>query len=146
MTPAAELRAAAAKIRERAGRACGRPWRNRDGLIEGNGARVATAAIAEGHDSADHIALWHPGVAELVADWLDAVAQAVDGMDCSADDGLVVSPFGTGRAVAIARAINGEPEASATQSTPKAEACWCGAEIVNDACPNFVVPPHKGGA
>lgn len=74
MTPAEELRAAAQKIRDTSAKACAGPWRNNGGQVEGNGTRVATAAIAAGHDSAEHIAMWHPGAAKFVAEWLDQTA------------------------------------------------------------------------
>lgn len=100
LTPAQELRAAASKIREIAALACAGPWRNRGGQIEGNGTRVATAAIAAGHDSAEHIALWHPGVAVLTASLLESVALDMEtNADCAG--------YAWDESLKLARAING---------------------------------------
>jgi hypothetical protein len=88
MTAVAELRAAADKIRARAEVATPGPWkadhREYPEIVYG-GERLATnvisgsrwngeASIFENNDDAYHIALWHPGIALLVAAWLDQVA------------------------------------------------------------------------
>lgn len=87
MTPAAELRAAAEKIRNRADVATPGPWKadhreypERILGAEGNADVVAgsrwggEANVFDNNNDAYHIALWHPGVAMLIADLLDASA------------------------------------------------------------------------
>ena len=54
--------------------------------------------------SAEHIASWHPAVALAVADWLDWVTEAVDGLLLPFDAPLYV------RALAVARAYLGDDQ------------------------------------
>lgn len=112
------LREAAALMRERAEVATPGLWRLAD-LAGANevwsdrdpagwdSLMVATTATrlnpnpgATGHGDAAHIASWHPAFALVVADWLDATADARD----------VALAFGMGepdRALAVARAYLG---------------------------------------
>ena len=80
MTPSAELRAAAARIREVAGKATPGPW-----VSLGRGDRivrdpeftpvaldyVVDEPLEANPANGDHIALFDPIVAELVAEWLE---------------------------------------------------------------------------
>lgn len=90
----------------------------------------------EAETDAQHIALWHPGVAELVATWLRATADDMsdehahvvdhpEWVGCAADQRWGVYAVNSRldcepwkRALIVARAINGEREASATQPLP----------------------------
>ena len=107
MTPAEELRAAAAKIRATAEAATPGPWRVEEIppytepiLMRDLGEVLETAGTVdvEPGDQA-HIALWHPGVAELVADALDELAGYIAGSWGGGVDDL--------KLLAVARAING---------------------------------------
>lgn len=92
MTAVAELRAAAAKIRARAEVATPGPWkvdhREYPEIIYG-GERLATNVISgsrwngeanvfDNNDDAYHMALWHPGIALVIADWLATEAHALE--------------------------------------------------------------------
>lgn len=88
MNPAEELRAAAAKIRARAEDATEGPWRvdhpeYPEKIYGGSHEHIGVVAgsrwggeanVFDNNDDAYHIALWHPGIAELVARILDAAA------------------------------------------------------------------------
>lgn len=110
MIAADELRAAAAKIRARAEEATEGPWRvdhpeypekiyggshEHIGVIAGS-RWCGEANVFDNNDDAYHIALWHPGIALLVAAWLDQVADVDDAGFRDA----------SGPALALARAIN----------------------------------------
>ena len=86
------LRRAAARIRETAQAATEGPWAIWDDLSDHGYVTVGDAqgvltderpfteecnpvAHVYAQEDADHIALWHPGVALVVADWLDCEAQ-----------------------------------------------------------------------
>ena len=92
MTAVAELRAAADKIRARAEVATPGPWKadHREypesirggelgsvGVIAGS-RWCGEANVFDNNDDAYHIALWHPGIALVIADWLDAEAMGVE--------------------------------------------------------------------
>jgi hypothetical protein len=113
LTPAQELRAAASKIRDTARLAVPGPW---CAYLEEVGTdwhpdsdeykllgRDAEVAKQVGPLTAEHIALWHPGVAMLVAGWLWAVA-----IDCESDAETYNHIKERSTALSIARAINGE--------------------------------------
>lgn len=119
MTPAQELRAAATTIRETAASAVAGPWSMRDAWRPGDEtvhvARIANdkhedvlttragADIVGLPGTFEHIALWQPDVADIVADWLvSAAAIAEQGKDPS----CVHRPI-PHAALALARAING---------------------------------------
>lgn len=99
------LRRAAALMRERAEAANEGPWltasdNKRRDVLAGSG-----GAIKSRHANAAHIASWHPAVALVVADWLEAEAEShrVD----------LVGPYPSGccrmpQALAVARAYLGE--------------------------------------
>lgn len=57
-------------------------------MIVGNGTRIAQIYGAAGHDSADHIASWHPSVALAVADFLDMCADVTTPDDDPNESGL----------------------------------------------------------
>lgn len=101
MSPSEELRQAAARIREVAGKATPGPWvnyNNGDRIIrdpdigrDGTGPCGAGAPLEYVVDeplsypeNGDHLALWDPIAALAVADWLDDVG------DEMADEGAVV--------------------------------------------------------
>lgn len=121
VSPAQELRAAASKIRETATRAMPGPWQldgpywhndtygngQDPGMVSAGNARRAVAVASPLHPETEfnmpHIALWHPGVADAVADWLvSAAAIAEQGKDPSCVHRPV--PYA---ALRLARAING---------------------------------------
>ncbi|GAA2361116.1 hypothetical protein Cme02nite_38700 [Catellatospora methionotrophica] len=123
MTPAEELRAAAKKIRAICAGVQATPWTedNNDMSWQLRGGVVGEfqliKAPKKGSTQAEywpnaaerqHILLWQPDTALLVANWLENVAE--------------IEKHGfrpaTSAALAVARAINGEPEASATQPMP----------------------------
>lgn len=104
-----ELRTAAKKIRESADGCPPWPWKlNEDGdeVLAADGITVAEAFALSGRQqraAANHMMTWHPGVAKLVAAWLECVA-------IGEEDGLPDSPSRareTSTALMIARAING---------------------------------------
>lgn len=120
--PAAELRAAAAKLRETAEQATAGPWQVRGGnqvssnvvtldgsvVIDGGAHQSAKKAVVFGaalHADAAWIALAHPGLAKPLAAWLNDVADAVEGHD--PDDGCeCIQSESFHRAHDIARVIN----------------------------------------
>lgn len=126
-TPAAELRAAATKLRKLAGQADDGPWETTwrdqqyhlDGYRDGDLHPIAewTYAIAtwepkvaeERADcdtaSADYMAAMHPGVGAALADWLEAYA---DGLDKTTHPGW--QPTVAHLPLAVARALNGGPQ------------------------------------
>lgn len=116
LTPAQELRAAASKIGEAAGAATPGPWVNLDRgdrIVCANGkdgdfVYVVDEPLIANPDNGEHIAMWHPGMARLIGDWLeseaygwDATLAAFPGLDPNPED-LLRWPL------RIARAINGE--------------------------------------
>jgi hypothetical protein len=113
MTPAQELRAAAAKIRDAKHWASPGPWVAytdevcTDWHPSSEAYRQINRDIDVAHDTgpgnAAHIALWHPGVAELVAVILDAGAGVAE------DEGAIGTDIEVllGEELALARAING---------------------------------------
>lgn len=137
-TPAEELRAAAAKIRELAARAGVGPWcveyaidairtveQNIDLHINTDCGHDDKDCRSFGEDAGRHIALWHPGVAALVATWLGATADDMsdehahvvdhpEWVGCAADQRWGVYAANSRldsepwkRALIVARAING---------------------------------------
>ena len=123
-TPAAELRAAAKAIRERARAATPGPWRPVAGIYgaetfaavigpEGKAEDAGTWLMATGHGAAsqeadaDHAASMHPLVGAAFADLLDAVSHVVDGATAEEADGL---PAACRAAVTAARAYLGTGE------------------------------------
>lgn len=75
MTPAEEIAAAAAKIRELASDATPGPWQEHWRSVFAPSRRVVASVAAAGlfptEADAFHIALWHPGVADAVAALLE---------------------------------------------------------------------------
>lgn len=87
---AERLREAAALLRERAEAATPGPWHvdpetHRFATIEGPHVRhsapnYTTAVITHGWDSnVEYIATMHPGVGLALADWLDSIAEWIEG-------------------------------------------------------------------
>lgn len=80
VSPAAELRAAASKIREIALRAEAGPWMADGSEIYGPHVGIWVGETLNQDDAtmtaanSAHIALWHPGIAMLVCDWLIGTA------------------------------------------------------------------------
>lgn len=128
LRPAAELRAAAKLMRERAGRATAGPWETcQQGdcwlVMSSLFGQVATSAhededadavviIERDHRDAEYVASMHPGVARAVADWLDAEAQKYDGLT-AAFAGFLSGDAGLGDpdpALMAARAYLGEEQ------------------------------------
>lgn len=127
VSAAAELRAAATTIRETAQSAVPGPWSMRDAWRPGDEtvhvARIANAThddVLTTRAGADivglpgtfaHIALWHPGVAELVAAFLDQIALLIDCPPVEYLDEFNIPAFPDHRvinpALNLARAING---------------------------------------
>jgi hypothetical protein len=129
--PAAELRAAAARLRELAKAATPGPWRQHDTHL-GQYGYAATVLSGEGNDTdlrawlpsmsqepwdetrnvwpdAAYIAAMGPTVGLALADWLDYVAELTDSVakhraDAATPDAPWLAP-----ALAVARAINGGP-------------------------------------
>lgn len=120
MTPAEELRAAAALMRDLANNATGGRW-NRAGEEGGDpsqrhiwttngqpGDEEWVTAIGSGDPTmadvdecnAAHVAAWDPTVTSEVAEWLECWALALDGQ-------LSPSQHGTTHALAVARAFMG---------------------------------------
>lgn len=127
--PAEELRAAAKKIRNIATKATPGPWVSlehgdrivRDPAVTwaeadddpcGEGAPleyVIDEPLEYNRDNGDHIALWHPGVAELVAAWLDDEAdmlRTASGRRMSTEQ-ITAAEHWHRHGLAVARAING---------------------------------------
>ena len=109
MSPAEELRAAAARIREVADKATPGPWLNLD-----RGDRIVTEPDSAGEfeyvvdepldsnpDNGEHIAMWHPSVALLVAEVFDKWA-GIGELDPD-----LLYRVGGQETLAVARAING---------------------------------------
>lgn len=141
-TASSELKAAAAKIRATAGAADHGPWevgprhgghdtavfikQTGDPGIDWVGStrhylegatKVFASQVANKtrfRENANHVALWHPGVALLVADVLDKLAddsernaRAWVGLVTTDANGLLTAPSWEAQALALARAING---------------------------------------
>lgn len=117
VTPAQELRAAASKIRSFAGIAPKGPWVAYSdevgtdwpaGSEEWQLNRRDQDVADRTGSASEHIALWHPNVGQLCADWMDRWADFLDANDPASFPDLdeLVDPI-----VAIARAINGEVQA-----------------------------------
>lgn len=90
-TPAGELRTAAAKIYALARKATPGPWKANDpdypetiygdddnSHVIAGGRWGGEANVFDNDDDAYHMALWHPGIAFAIADWLDTEAYALD--------------------------------------------------------------------
>jgi hypothetical protein len=116
MTPAAELHAAAALLRQRAEKvppwARAEPWQvvqtdteNMDGVLIARDHQIggdATVTIETYRESlADYIATVHPGVGLLLADLLDRAAKRAEVHETAIDE-ISVEPH-----LAVARAILG---------------------------------------
>lgn len=122
-TPADELRAAAATLRDLAQAATPGPWRQHDTHL-GQYGYTATVLSGEGNETdlrawlpsmsqepwdesrnawsdAAYIAAMHPGVGAALADWLDETAGQLDALPF---------PVTHATALATARAINGGPQ------------------------------------
>jgi hypothetical protein len=111
------LRRAAARIREVAEAATPGPWATQDGARwmvygdrwSGDGGYVCatstlpTTVNERALADASHIALWHPAVALVVADWLENEAAWCEDLGADRDTRLV------GPASTLARLILGEP-------------------------------------
>jgi hypothetical protein len=127
VTAADELRAAATKLRELATAATPGPWRDHDTHL-GQYGHTATVLSGKGNSTdlrawlpsmsqeswdqtrnvwadAGYIATMHPGVGAALADWLDSWT----GIDLYEAGSL---PEDARHALAVARAINGTPEAT----------------------------------
>lgn len=87
MTPAEELRSAAAKLREMAAKTSGGPWTLVKNIQERTGSHMQstwtrpgkTQAVNPGqHDDYAWITLMGPDKAELLACWLDVAARMTD--------------------------------------------------------------------
>jgi len=109
MTPAEELRTAAATLRALAAEATPGPWEGRgkvDASIWANSiGNYVTEKITSGERhkaDAHYIAAMHPGVGDLIAKWLTTWV----GIDFRDDAAL---PEDAQHAIAIARAINSKP-------------------------------------
>lgn len=117
------LRRAAARIRETAQAATPGPWEARSTGRRGgdhwyvvdDGQAVAHIHASDGEDEeqrqpdAEHIALWHPGTAALVADLLDQEADEVERGEYSTPrytEGGYINPHST--VMKLARQILGE--------------------------------------
>lgn len=105
------LREAARRIRETADAATPGPWTNLDRgdrlihLREDDEFDYVVDEPMSHEGNADHIALWHPGTAHLVADLLESEAAHHDG-DPSFGRGAVPLCDTWPHAVAIARALS----------------------------------------
>lgn len=102
MMPAEELRTATAKIRSLASAVPSCDW-HADGVEVTSEfffvAEVRHIDRERASAAAQYFAQWHPGVAELVAEALDELAENIDG--------LRTDPFGNrNKLLNIARAIN----------------------------------------
>lgn len=120
VTPAQELRAAASKISGFAGIAPKGPWvaysdevgtdwpaGSEEWQLNRRGQDVADRTGS----ASEHIALWHPGIAEVVAEWLETEAKAWEAT-LIAFPGLDPNPEDILRwPLRVARAINGEVSA-----------------------------------
>lgn len=113
-SPAQELRAAASKIREAFKYASPGPWMaytdevctdwdpSSEAYQQIN--RDVDVAKRTGPGNAEHIALWHPGIAELVAEVIEAVASVAEEETWLGTNIEVV----LAEELKLARAINGE--------------------------------------
>lgn len=118
MTPAQELRLAAAKVRRIAEKATKPPWVNHDEgdriiralpdgtdvleLMDSHSSRleyVVDEPLIENPHNGAHIALWDPAVALLVADLLAKIAHDMD-------ENPGIPSYGWDESFALARAIN----------------------------------------
>lgn len=106
------LREAARHIRETANAAAPGPWHmdEEQRIYADDGAYVTSPWTNDERDAdLDHIALWHPGVAAAIADWLESTAIALDSHSRKVNLGLVRAETSrllvVGPALAVARAI-----------------------------------------
>lgn len=103
-TSADLLRRAATKIRNTAASATPGPWevlnRSIEPYVSGKHG-IFVADPGEGTEDADYIALWHPGIATLVADMLAADASGLEGAEGAVSDAFAPE-------LALARAILGD--------------------------------------
>jgi hypothetical protein len=114
------LRRAATLMRERASAATAGPWTHgHEGLQGGEVIRGADVRVARVYkngwpeylpdcENAEHIASWHPGVAFLVANMLEAVADAWLVSDPDYARSLTAEVEGHRDALVVARAYLGE--------------------------------------
>jgi hypothetical protein len=129
-SPAAELKAAAEKIRKLAGQATGAPWAATwreqeyqvDGYQDGDLHPVAewTYAVATWEPqaseqradcdtaNADYIAAMHPGIGLLMAKWLEDTAATVEAVHRKRPDAVTEGGQWLAPALAVARAVLGE--------------------------------------
>jgi hypothetical protein len=117
-SPAAELRTAAKLLRERASAATPGPWHvhEANGFLRVDNARDKTreawtgksgADLAEeNRDTAEWIALMHPGVGEPLADWLERQA-ATWSTSVPVHDTCTPATCAATAALAVARALLG---------------------------------------
>lgn len=125
MTPAAELRAAAAKLREMADRTIGGPWYT-VGLPWNDRTLYVIAGDEDPHRgmyvadvehptlersgtenaNAEWIALANPAIAEPLAAWLEDCAGQAESMPGPGRFGTCDEPGSVQHALAVARAIN----------------------------------------
>ena len=92
------LRRAATLARETANAATEGPWTpERKGVLDPDDIQFVETTRRD----ASHIALWHPGVALAIADWLDQHAEHHDYDECTRE---------TCHAETTARALLNEPE------------------------------------
>lgn len=94
------LRRAATQVRETAKAATEGPWTpERKGVLDPDDIQFVETTRRD----ASHIALWHPGVALAVAEWLDYTADHIEAV-------YVGQPLSraTHHAIATARALLGE--------------------------------------
>lgn len=128
-TPAAELRAAATKLRELAAQADDGPWETTwreqqyhlDGYRDGDLHPISewTYAIATWEPkveteraecdtaNADYMAAMHPGVGAALADWLDSTAATIEAVHRKREDAATEDSHWVAPALAVARALNG---------------------------------------
>ena len=102
LTPAEELRAAAARLREKAKVATAGPWKSYSGRVDSSRGTVAVAF--DGYYDSEWIATMHPDVAEPLAVLLEEAAEFVAQL-AEHYPRLPVQPHA--RTLAIARVING---------------------------------------
>jgi hypothetical protein len=86
VTPAEELRAAAAKLRETAKKATRGPWTSYSGRVDSHAGTIGIAL--NGYTDSEWIALMHPGRAEQLAALLEEIARQHELPPCNHPDGL----------------------------------------------------------